>query len=128
MDYETVNCALGGGTPGGDSNDYILFNSVTAFGPGLLRPKRVSRLTFWVENNQGGTLKFYASMNGGTNFDQVGGNTAVAASASGDVSGPYDFPVDPYPDVKLVWTNGGSAQTTWRGSITLVVGDRALAK
>ncbi len=126
--HEVVQLGVGGGTPGADSNDYVLFNSVTAFGGGLLHPKGASRLTFYVENSAAGTLKFYASVDKGTNWDQVGGNTAVAASASGDVSGPYDFPIDPYPDVKLVWTNGGSAQTTWRPAMSLIVGDRALAK
>lgn len=111
--------------PGADSNTYPLFNSVTLFGAGVLRSRKASRLSFAVENSQAGTLKAYMSQNGGTTWVQFGGDIAVAAAAATDVSGPYDFLVDTYRDVKLDWVNGGSAQATWIPVLTLITRDRA---
>ena len=115
-------------TPGADSNTYVMFDSTVEsywrIGPGNLN-LWASRLSFGVENSHSGTLKAYRSTNKGTNWDQVGGDTAVAAAAATDISGPYDYLVDTYTDFKLEWVNGGSAQTTWRPEITIVRGDRA---
>lgn len=123
---ESVNLAVSGGTPGADSANYTLFDSTVAFGGGQMKKIGASRLIFYVENSQSGTLILKTSVNKGLNWDQTGGaGTSVSASAANDVSGPYDFPVDPFDDVQLIWTNGGSAQTTWRPSLTLVIGDRA---
>lgn len=121
---ETLVVKVVSDTPGADANTYNLFNSVTSFGGGLLRSKDVSRLTFSVENDQAGTLKFYRSTNKGTNWDQVGGDIAVTAAAATDISGPHDYLCDTYQDVKLDWVNGGVAQGTWRPEVTLIIGDR----
>lgn len=113
--------------PGADSNTYPLFNSVTAFGGGLLRVRAggANRLQFGVENSEAGTLKGYMSPDKGTNWYQVEGDVAVAAAAATDISGPYDWLIDTYPDFKLDWVNGGAAQTTWKPILSLVAGDRA---
>lgn len=115
MAIETINFAVGGGTPGADSNDYILFESATAL-TGTLAAHDITRIIFAVNSNQAGTLKAYFSVDKGANYTLYS-STAVAAYSSPAAAGPYDFAVDLYPDFKLVWTNGGSAQTTWRVSI-----------
>lgn len=112
-------------TPGADSNTYNMFNSVMLFGARGLRLRGIARLNFTVENSHSGTLKAYMSKDSGTTWIQFGTDTAVAAAAATDVSGPYDYLVDTYWDVKLDWVNGGSAQTTWVPLVTLVKGDRA---
>lgn len=112
-------------TPGADTNTYNMFNSVSLFGKRGLRLRNISRLTFAVENSQSGTLKSYMSKDGGTTWVQFGGDEAVSAAAATDVSGPYDYLVDTYWDVKLDWVNGGSAQATWIPTLTLIRGDRA---
>lgn len=111
--------------PGADANTYPIFNSVTLFGAGVLRARKASRLNFGVENSEAGTLKAYMSQNGGVTWVQFGGDIAVAAAAATDISGPYDYLVDTYRDVKLDWVNGGVAQGTWIPVVTLVTMDRA---
>lgn len=122
-------------TPGANSNTYNMFNSTVTFAAPAysgsssttMTAHNISRLEFRLANDQTGTLKFYTSIDGGTNWDQTGGDIAVAASSSTDINGPYDFLIDPYRDVKLDWVNGGSAQTTWRPNVVLVRGDRSAA-
>lgn len=118
-----VNVKVIASTPGADSSVYNMFNSTVTFqGGGLMQTMGggIGRLEFTVVNSQAGTLKFYRSIDKGTNWDQVGGDIAVAANSATDISGPYDYLVDPYQDVKLDWVNGGSAQATWRPAVTLI--------
>lgn len=131
---EIINCALANtNTPGADSNVYIMFDSTVTFGVGVdgdprnqtLIAHSISRVIFSVENSHAGTLRAYRSINKGTNWDQVTGDLAVAAAGATDISGPYDYLVDPYADFRLSWVNGGSAQTTWRAAVTLLRGMRA---
>lgn len=123
---ESFTIAVTGGTPGADSNTYKLFDSTVSFAAGQMRTLGISRLTFDVKNSAAGTLNAYRSVDKGTNWDQFD-SKAVAAAAAGSISGPYDYPVDSFTDVKLEWVNGGSAQTTWRAELSAIVGDRAAA-
>jgi hypothetical protein len=122
--YESINLGVTGGTPGADSSDYVLLDTTLAFGKGMLRPLGISRITFGVNNSQAGTRKAYWSKDGGTTWNLYD-STAVTAASAGAMSGPFDYLVDTYPDFKLVWTNGGSAQTTWIPTLTAIRGDRA---
>lgn len=128
---ESLKAKVISSTPGADSNTYNLFNSTLAFPsavagvPTAFRSHNISRLELRLVNSQAGTLKFYTSVDGGTNWDQTGGDISVLANSSTDINGPYDYLVDPYDDVKLDWVNGGSAQATWRPGVTLVREDRA---
>lgn len=107
------------------SNVYDILNTYTLFLGTDLATLGISRIQVEIKNDQAATLKLYKSEDGST-FDQVYGDQAVTAPASGAISGPIDFPVDGFRYVKLTWTNGGSDQTVARGLITFV-GDRALA-
>lgn len=115
---ETVRVAVSGGTPGGDSNDYTLFDSTVCFSDGLAAHD-ISRIEFSVNNSQAGTLKASFSQDRGTTWNLYD-SRAVVASSSGAMAGPYDYLADPYRDFKLVWTNGGVAQATWIPSIVLI--------
>lgn len=108
-----------------DSNTTILWSSDTRLGKGCMRMHNISRIQFTVENSHSGTLKAYRSTNGGTTWDQVGDDLAVAAAGATDVSGPYSYLVDPFNDWRLSWVNGGTTQTTWRPSLTIICGDRS---
>jgi hypothetical protein len=121
--YETINIGVQGGTPGGDSADYVLFDSTSAFSGGL-RAHDISRITFSVNNSQTGTRKAYFSTDRGVNWNLYD-STAVTAAASPAMSGPFDYLVDTYIDWRLIWTNGGTLQGTWRPTIVLICGDRA---
>jgi len=124
---EIVNVTVAGGTPGADSNDYVLFSTLTAWPGGQgFSQHDINRVTFTVVNDHTGTLKAYYSQNKGVTFTLYS-STSVGIPASGAISGPYDFPVDAFPDWKLVWTNGGSAQGTWLPAMSLIRGQRAQA-
>lgn len=97
-------------TGGGDTE---IFNSVTAFGRGVFRTLGIQRLVFAAEHSHLATLKWYMSADHGSNWNQIGGDIAVAAPAAGDIGGPWDFDVPPSVDVRLVWTNGGTTQSPW---------------
>lgn len=116
--HETVRVAVSGGTPGADSNDYTLFDSTVCFTGGL-ESHDVSRIIFSVNNAAAGTRKAYFSQDRGTTWNLYD-SAAVAASSAGSMAGPFDYLVDPYRDWRLIWTNGGSAQTTWIPSIVLI--------
>lgn len=129
---ESLKVAVVASTPGGDSNTYVMFDSTVSFGVGIdgdprnatLRAHDISRVTFSVKNSQAGTLRAYMSSNKGTNWDQFGNDIAVPIPSATDISGPYDFLVDTYGDVRISWINGGVAQATWRPIVTLIRGDR----
>lgn len=131
MHGETVRVApVDTSTPGANSNTYVMFDSTVTFGVGIdgdarnhtLIAHEISRVEFTLDNSHAGTLKAYRSTDKGLNWKQVGGDIAVAAASATDVNGPYDFLTDAHPDFRISWVNGGSAQTTWRPSITMVRG------
>ena len=109
----TIDIGVGGGTPGADSNDYVLFDSTTAIGKNQLPTCGIKRISFSLANSQSGTLKAKRSTDGGTTWDQYD-SQAVVASTGTTINGPYDYLVDTFKNFQLVWTNGGAAQTTWR--------------
>ncbi len=78
----------------------------------------VERIVFAVKNSHLGTLKVYESGDGVT-YRQIFADISVAAAASTDLSGPYDWFVEPYKYVKAEWTNGGTNQTTWEAYMRL---------
>lgn len=122
-DTESIKVRVTGGTPGTDSNDYILFDSTVMFTNGL-RMHHISRAIFGVDNSQAGTRKAYWSPDRGTTWKLYDSVAVVAATASTD-PGPFAYLIDPYDDWKLVWTNGGVAQGTWLTSLTLIRSDRS---
>lgn len=122
---ENIRVTPSGGTPGANSNDYILFDSTVAFTGGL-DSHGISRLEFAINSSAAGTRKAYFSQDSGTTWTLYD-STAVAAYSSPTAAGPIDYLLDPYKDFKLVWTNGGSAQATWIVSIVLIRGDRSAA-
>lgn len=130
MDVDRIQVAVVASTPGTDSNTYIMFDSTVTFAaPNQSNSKSttlfahgITRIEFTLSNSQAGTLKAYRSVDKGTNWDQVGGDIAVAANAATDINGPYDFLVDPYADFRISWVNGGTAQATWRPAISLIKG------
>ena len=110
-----VNIKYSGATPGADSAVYVLFNStLLGMGGGAIQnmPGGNKRYLLRLSNSQSGTLRCYASNNGGTSWTQVVPDTAWTASAAGDQNN-LDFLIAGYKDFKAEWTNGGSAQATW---------------
>lgn len=119
---EDIQVAVSGGTPGNDSNEYVLFNSVTCFGGGLLPAKGIDRGQFSVNNTQSGSLKSYWSPDKGVTWN-LNSTTSVAANA-GITGGPYDFAISGFIDWKLTWVNGGTAQSPWQPTLTLSRGQK----
>lgn len=101
-----------GSAPGADSNDYILFSTTVAFpGAGMAQGAGVHKLVLNLVNSQAGTLKAYRSADRGTAWTQVDSDAVTVPSAG--TSNTAEYLLEPFLDFKLVWTNGGSAQTTW---------------
>ena len=69
-------------------------------------------------------LKFYASSDGGTNWDQIEAGITIAATTSGVVD-TYRRYIGCYTDFKAEYTAGATGPTTWRVAVTLTRGDRA---
>lgn len=108
-----------GDTPGADSNTYNLFTTVSAqFGSNFFAHAGVSKFVLFLKGDatETGTLKEYASTDGGTTWNQVS-QTAVTLGTYQDA---YEFVVEPYRDWKLDWVNGGAAKTTWEVNFALV--------
>jgi hypothetical protein len=131
---ESLKVKVVAATPGADTNVYVMFDSTVTFGVGIdgdsrnqtLNAHDISRVCFSLENSHLGTIRAYESMDKGLNWVQFGDDISVAAAGATDISGPYDFLVDTYDDVRISWVNGNSAQTTWRPGIKLIRGDRAI--
>lgn len=71
-------------------------------------------------------LKAYSSSDGGTNWDQIEPGETIPVSAGSDVAA-HEFPIDIYDDFKWEYTAGAVGPTTWRVTIKLVCGQRAVA-
>lgn len=120
MPGENIQFAVSGGTPGADANTYTLFDSTVCFGaPNQSNSKSttlaahdISRIEFSVKNSQAGTLNAQFSQDKGTTWTTYD-TRAVAIAGANTISGPFDYLVDPFPDWRLQWVNGGVAQGTW---------------
>jgi hypothetical protein len=125
---EDIRCGVSGGTPGANSNDYVLFDSTIAFNSAGLATYGIDRAQFTVDNSAAGTLKSYFSPDKGTTW-KLNASTSVAANGGGATSGilasPFDYEINGFGDWKLVWTNGGSAQTSWLPILSLTRGQKA---
>lgn len=127
MSAENINVAVSGGTPGGDSNTYTLFDSTVCFGAPAhsfsksttLTAHDISRIQFSVKNSQAGTLNAQFSQDKGTTWTTYS-SQAVGIPGANTRSGPFDFAVDSDTDWRLQWVNGGVAQATWLPVITLI--------
>lgn len=118
---EIVQIKYAGTAPGADANTYNLFDSTVAFpGARMAQGAGLARLVISMKNVGGaGTVKLYASDDRGVTWRQVYDSGSVAAPAA-STSNLFDLLIEPYPDFKADWINGGSAQTTWQIDIALV--------
>lgn len=124
MPTEDIEVGVSGGTPGNDSNEYVLFDSTKHLsGAGPLPALGIDRGQFSVNNTQSGSLKSYWSPDKGTTWN-LNSTTSVAANA-GITGGPYDFAISGFIDWKLTWVNGGTAQSPWQPTLTLSRGQKA---
>lgn len=102
-----------GSTPGADSSEYTLYDSATGQ-KRLVRGFDFEWYHLVLSHSHVGTLKAYYSNNNGVDWTQFDQRTCNPG-ASG-VTSPAVFwaSVSSLRDLKVTWTNGGSAQTTWR--------------
>ncbi len=97
--------------------EITLFDTFVGLAGTILAAAGVERIVFGVNNDQAGTLKVYESKDG-TTYRQIFGNIAVAAASAGDLSGPYDWLVEPYRYVKITFTTTVN-QGTWEAYMRL---------
>lgn len=98
-----------GETPGADGDDYVLFETPHSY---FFDRKGLKRFLIRINNSESGTLKAEYSTDGRENWTQYEPDISVSAPSSDDIN-EYDFLVEGFRDWRLVWTNGGSAQSTW---------------
>jgi hypothetical protein len=108
-----------GATPGADSNDYTLFNSITAGLPGNWPALHgVFKVVVDIKHTQAGTLKWYKTDSDPTDASDSAvtwsqmGQLSVSAPASTDGTQAEVF-CEAEKHVKVLWTNGGVAQASW---------------
>lgn len=124
MQPESVNIRVSS-TPPLAAATLVIFDS-TVSTPGFLRSIGADRLSVVIENDQTATLKLYWSSDRGVTWRQVEGDEAVTVPAADDSSGPFDFAISTYEDVKLELLNGGTNQGSgWNASAALHCNDRA---
>jgi hypothetical protein len=124
MPIEDIRVGVSGGTPGANSNDYVLFDStIHLSGVGDLSTWGIDRAQFSVNNSGAGSLKSYWSPDHGTTWNL--NNTTAVTAGGGITAGAYDYEINGFGDWKLVWTNGGAAQTTWGPVLNLTRGQKA---
>jgi hypothetical protein len=82
------------------------------------------RVSYAIDCSHDGTVNGYWSADGGTTWVEFYEN-AVTAPAAGAVEEDDVF-VEPYPEVRFTWTNGGTNQTSFVAFFALS-DDRAAA-
>ena len=97
-----------GATPGADSNSYTLFDQSAVSGAPL-NQHDVYRLV--LNNSASGTLKIYYKTSP-TATPVLAKSIPVAAAATNDVN-RFEYRIVSFKYIKVVWANGGSAQTTF---------------
>lgn len=102
-----------GSVPGADSNTYTLFDSVAfrAASRGPIRFGAFARYVLALKNSGVGTLKAYASKDGGANYIQFY-EIAIPVSTVQRMN-QIALMLEPHLDVRIDWVNGGAAQATW---------------
>lgn len=117
MDIENIQFGVTSAAPGNDSNDYVIFDSIVAFGKGQMPVKHIDRLQIGWNNSQACHLKLKFLRAGTTSTYDTNQDLTLAANA-GITGSAYDFVVVGLGDVQLVVTNGGSAQANWPPVVT----------
>jgi hypothetical protein len=118
-----------GATPGTDTNDYTLFNSIVSRLPGNWAAVfGVKKVVISIKHSHGGTLKWYktdsdptlhdaTTPDSGVTWSQMGSLTVAApASTEGTLAEVF---VEGDKHTKIDWTNGGTAQTSFIVGIAL---------
>lgn len=111
-DSYTRGLPYSGTTPGADGNTYTLFDSTTS--GGVFMPTR-RRAIVSLLNSQSGTLIAQVSANDGGTWralysEAIAANTVTAFRA---------IRFDGFKDVRVQWTNGGSAQNPFVVTVSL---------
>lgn len=120
-----TKAAYSGSTPGADSNDYVLFSTSVAFPraqgypPGYTDLAGVKRVRISLAHSHNGTFKLQRSSNGEASAPTWTTINDEAITAAASERSFYDAHVAGLRDWRVIWTNGGSAQTTWVPEITL---------
>jgi hypothetical protein len=102
-----------GETPGNDTLERTLYDSSAQGQGGGTRPLQFGRYLLSLQTSHAGTLKVYGSNTGGRNNDwQLFRTVALAGSGA---SGTHEIavPFGAHLDIKVTWTNGGTAQALW---------------
>jgi hypothetical protein len=116
----SVQAKYVGGTPGDETETYVLFNSATAFeAASRISGMGLQRFRLQLQCSDDGELRWYHSSDGGTTWHQGQPDSTHTVTGVADTSQTFDFFVGSFRDWKLEWINGGSAQDPWEVDMVL---------
>lgn len=124
MPIEDIRAVVTIAAPGGDSNDYILFDSAAATPPIDLAAQGIDRIQVAINNSQACTITSQFLRAGTTSTYDINQTTGALAANAGATGSPYDFVTMGLGPVRIVLTNGGVAQANWPPVVTLVRGQK----
>lgn len=108
----TAHITYTGAAPGADTNTYVLFDSTVGFPAKRTHTMGgMKRLALTHEMSNDGTLNFYGSDDRGTNWRQISTEAITAPAATSSIR--REFLIETLDDFRIVWVNGGFAQTLW---------------
>lgn len=114
-----VRVKYSGGTPGADTDAYVVFDSTVAFpGANFMQGAGLTSFILNLDHSHGGTINAYASYDRGVTWYQTEA-LPVAAPVSSAYSSRFEHPISPFADFKVEWVNGGTAQNPWSVDIAL---------
>lgn len=104
----------------GNAEVVDLFDSTVAFpyAAKALVMAGISRIRVSLKNDQAGTLALFRSPDRGTTWLQIDSDAIAAAAATAE--NVMDYVVEGYEDVRIRWTNGVAAQTTFNPVVALI--------
>ena len=106
-----------GATPGADTNDYVLYSTVSESSQAIQQGAGIHRIRVDVACDNDGTLNFFKSRDKGVTWRLV---ETSAETASATASIRAEFLMEPFYDYKLEWENGGSAQAYFEADMAIL--------
>lgn len=126
----SARLAYGGSTPGADGSTYVLFSTTVAWpnSPHMTDNCDGKRYRCHLSHSAASAadgLKLQRSADGGTNWVTIRQATVAAPAAAG-LESNFDFWVAGLRDWRVIWVNGGSAQSPWVVNQVLDAGESPL--
>ena len=110
--------------PGNAESITMLDTTTNGMWKGFIQHSCWARVAVDIHNSHSGTLDLYKLEADEVTWEKI--STTAVAAASADSSNQYDFWIEPYLGVRIIWVNGATPQTAF--DIDMVAtSDRSIA-